>query len=396
MLLFDLKKDNYISPELLKEYNSKRTVDSYPNVFRDFDEYGITFNQKEAIVVPLDKITRDPYFLNQGASATLKVVGARVGVNPTRDDIYTDIDNNKFSFAEVPPILLYVVATNTYYVLDGVTRLSKFDLDGATECIFEVFTSQTEPTKETLEDIRVHLGLMFNLYKKPRGEASLNDIQNGILTLVRNSMSQKPVPNTENEIGRIATKKLDALDVSQKLTTNQYNLVIQFCKEEILNEDKVGCRHFPNGTNSDKILAELGVKDTEFDKYKVVAASTPAKIFGIIADMNFDSVDYENIERVNLVFYIGTVSGATASEQYKDWKTGLANCIDKFMSIRDGFCTNTGRVVNGKRKEGLGIDIRFFGGVPQVWAYDEDIPMNKIVKFQGNKDINPNKHDIII
>ena len=49
MLLFDLKKDNYISPELLTEYNSKRTVDSYPNVFRDYDEYGITFNQDEAI-----------------------------------------------------------------------------------------------------------------------------------------------------------------------------------------------------------------------------------------------------------------------------------------------------------------------------------------------------------
>lgn len=386
MLLFDLKKESYISDELFREYSNKRTVDSYPAVFKDFHEYSIKFNHKKPSKISLDVLIRDSFFTQK----------ARVGVNSKRDDIYADIDNNKFSFAEIPPIALYVEESNEYFLLDGVTRVNKFDIEGAAECIFEVFTSKTKPTKETLENIRVHLGLMFNLYKKPRGEASVEDIQNGILTLVRNSISVSQVEINEDRIGELATSKLDALDVSQKLTTNQYNLVIQFCKEELMEGDEIGCRHFPNGIGSDRILEELGVKDTEFDKYKVVAASTPAKIFGIIADMNLSSVEYENVERVNLIFYIGTVSGATASEQFINWKEGLANCIDKFMSIRDGFCTNTGRVVNGKRKEGLGIDIRFFGGVPQVWAYDEDIPMNKIVKFQGNKDINPNKHDIII
>jgi hypothetical protein len=65
------------------------------------------------------------------------------------------------------------------------------------------------------------------------------------------------------------------------------------------------------------------------------------------------------------------------------------------MNTRKGFCTNTGRVVNSKKKDG-NPDIRFFGGVPQVHAYDDTYRMDKIVKFQGNKDINPNKHDIII
>lgn len=386
MLLFDLKKESYISDELFQEYSDKRTVDSYPAVFKNFNEYSITFNHKEPSKIPLDLLIRDSFFTQK----------ARVGVNSKRDDIYADIDNNKFSFAEIPPIALYVEESDEYFLLDGVTRVNKFDIEGVAESIFEVFTSKTKPTKETLENIRVHLGLMFNLYKKPRGEASVEDIQNGILTLVRNSISVSQVEINEDRIGELATAKLDALDVSQKLTTNQYNLVIQFCKEELMEGSEIGCRHFPNGIGSDRILEELGVKDTEFDKYRVVAASTPAKIFGIIADMNLNSIEYENVERVNLIFYIGTVSGATASEQFINWKEGLANCIDKFMSIRDGFCTNTGRVVNGKRKEGLGIDIRFFGAVPQVWAYDEDIPMNKIVKYQGNRNINPNKHDIII
>jgi len=386
MLLFDLKKETYISDELFQEYCNKRTVDSSPAVFKNYPEYGITFCADKPRKIELPNIKRDDFF-NQGA---------RVGVNKKRDDIYTDIDNNKFSYAEVPPIALYVVQSDEYYLLDGVTRLNKFDLEGTAESIFEVFESKLTPTKENLENIRVHFGLMFNLYKKPRGEATVEDIQNGILTLVRNSISVSGVEVSEDLIGQVATERLDALDVAQKLTPNQYNLVIQFCKEELLSIDNVGCRHFPNGIGTDKILEELGLKDTNEDKYKVVAASTPAKIFGIIADMNFDSLEYENVERVNLVFYKGTVSGATADEQFNDWKDGLTTCIDKFMSARDGFCRNTGRVVNAKRKEGLGIDIRFFGGVPQVWAYDDLYRMDRVVKFQGNKDINPNKHDIII
>jgi hypothetical protein len=386
MLLFNLKKETYISEELFKEYSEKRTVDSYPSVFKDYPEFGITFRSKEPEIILLTDIIRDQFFQQLG----------RVGVNKKRDEIYNDIDNNLFTFTEIPPIALYIRQTGDYYLLDGVTRITKLDLEGTADCIFEVFESELTPTPENLEDIRVYFGLMFNLYKKPAGDAILDDIQRGILTLVRNRISVSGVQVSEDLIGQLATNRLDALDVSQKLTTNQYNLVIQFCKDEILKRDNVGCRHFPSGTNKDKILETLGLVDTDEDKYIVAAASTPSKIFGIVADLNLDSVDYENVERINLVFYIGTVSGATAKEQFNAWKEGLQTCIDKFMNTRKGFCTNTGRVVNGKRKEGLGVDIRFFGGVPQVWAYDEDIPMNKIVKFQGNKDINPNKHDIII
>jgi len=386
MLLFNLKKETYISEELFEEYSKKRTVDSYPAVFKDYPEFGITFRSKEPEIILLTDIIRDQFFQQLG----------RVGVNRKRDEIYTDIDNNLFTFAEIPPIALYIKQTGDYYLLDGVTRVTKLEMEGTADCIFEVFESELIPTPENLENIRVYFGLMFNLYKKPAGDAIMEDIQRGILTLVRNSISVSGVQVSEDLIGEVATERLNALDVSQKLTTNNYNLIIQFCKDEILKRDNVGCRHFPSGTNKDKILETLGLVDTDEDKYIVAAASTPSKIFGIVADLNLDSIEYENVERINLVFYIGTVSGATAKEQFNAWKDGLQTCIDKFMNTRKGFCNNTGRVVNSKRKEGLGIDIRFFGGVPQVWAYDEDIPMNKIVKYQGNKDINPNKHDIII
>jgi hypothetical protein len=385
MLLFNLKKETYISQELFKEYSEKRTVDSYPAVFKDYPEFGITFRSKEPEIIDLVKIVRDQFFQQLG----------RVGVNAKRDAIYNDIDNNLFTFTEIPPIVLYIKQTGDYYLLDGVTRVTKLDLEGISNCIFEVFESELTPTPENLENIRVYFGLMFNLYKKPAGDAILDDIQRGILTLVRNSISVSGVQVSEDLIGQLATDKLDSLDVSQKLATNQYNLVIQFCKDEILKRDNVGCRHFPNGTNSDKIMETLGLADTDEDKYIVAAASTPSKIFGIVADLNLDSVQYENVERINLIFYIGTVSGATAKEQYDNWKEGLQKCIDKFMNTRKGFCTNTGRVVNSKKKDG-NPDIRFFGGVPQVHAYDDTYRMDKIVKFQGNKDINPNKHDIII
>lgn len=386
MLLFNLKKETYISKELYTEYFNKRTVDSYPAVFKDYPEFGITFRSEKPEIIELVKIIRDQFFQQLG----------RVGVNRKRDEIYTDIDNNLFTFAEIPPIVLYIKQTKEYYLLDGVTRITKMDLEGVSDCIFEVFESELTPTKENLENIRVHFGLMFNLYKKPAGDAILEDIQRGILTLVRNSISVSGVQVSEDLIGEVATDRLAKLDVSQKLSTNNYNLVIQFCKDEILKRDNVGCRHFPSGTNKDKILETLGLKDTDEDKYIVAAASTPSKIFGIVADLNLDSVEYENVERINLIFYIGTVSGATAKEQYDAWKDGLQTCIDKFMNTRKGFCNNTGRVVNSQRKEGLGIDIRFFGGVPQVWAYNDTYRMDKVVKFQGNKDINPNKHNIII
>jgi len=386
MLLFNLRKETNISEELFTEYSQKRTVDSYPAVFKDYPEFGITFRSEKPEIIELVKIIRDQFFQQLG----------RVGVNKKRDEIYNDIDNNLFTFAEIPPIILYIKQTGEYYLLDGVTRITKMDLEGVSDCIFEVFESELTPTKENLENIRVHFGLMFNLYKKPAGDAILEDIQRGILTLVRNSISVSGVQVSEDLIGSVATERLDKLDVSQKLTPNQYNLIIQHCKDEILQTDNVGCRHFPSGTNKDKILKTLGLVDTDEDKYIVAAASTPSKIFGIVADLNLDSVEYENVERINLVFYIGTVSGATAKEQFDAWKEGLQTCIDKFMNTRKGFCNNTGRVVNGKRKEGLGVDIRFFGGVPQVWAYDNTYRMDKIVKFQGNKDINPNKHDIVI
>jgi len=116
MLLFNLKKETYISQELFKEYSEKRTVDSYPAVFKDYPEFGITFRSKEPEIIDLVKIVRDQFFQQLG----------RVGVNAKRDAIYNDIDNNLFTFTEIPPIVLYIKQTGDYYLLDGVTRVTNW------------------------------------------------------------------------------------------------------------------------------------------------------------------------------------------------------------------------------------------------------------------------------
>jgi len=380
MILYTHKQAT-ISDELFAEYKEKiRRVGAYPNVFKDYPKHAIKLIDPR--VIKLDAIVRDDFF-NQLA---------RTGVNKKKNAIWKDIDKNGFSFGEVPPIVLYVVETDTYYLLDGVTRVGKLDEDFVEECIFEVFEIQNEPSEAKLNDIRVSLGLIYNLYKKQSGDATLEDVKVGMITKTEGHFSTLGQPYDEDQISTYVTAEMQEIDVNGVFTDAQIAQVVDYVVKDKIGDDN-GVRHFPSGASKSKIWELMGIDpDGRHTKWILAAATSEMKIFNMVAELDFNKIGWEDVDTVNILLYCGTVGGSTAKEKRKDWEHQLSTAFEKFMRVKKGFMNNTGRVVNAKKRGALPT-IHLHSALPAVWAYDELYPMNKPVKFKGNKYLNPDNLD---
>lgn len=389
-LVVDINTQLEFTEENLQTYKDVRPVKGHPHIFCDRPNLNIKYRGDEPILAYYDQLK------NYNGAHNI----VRRTQNPKITSIHSDIDKNGYSLAEIGGSVLINLENGDMYLIDAVTRSSKLKASFVSNIPCEVFEVDCIRDGDHLEEILLELGTDLNNYKKDFGDCDVYDMSDSISKLVEIATRRNPTHLNEEMVGDYADKYITKLDKGGKLTNAQVNTIINNCKEELL-EGKTGALPFIKGVGTSEWLTDNGYNGADKSViYIATAASTPMKLMGKIADIVENSEQYEDTDTIRFITYLGTLDG---KNPFKDWVTTNREFLEKFQSQKErfddhrGFYTMEGTErVPYKRNTEHRIQYEIYGAIPQVYAYDEKYPMGKIVKFKGNRDLNPNKVSIII
>ena len=320
--------------------------EAHPKIYGSLAPKGINFLNEE--LVNVSQIDSDNKFFSQGA---------RVNVNPAYFSIRSDIEQNGYSLAQLP-IMLMRMADGKYVVIDGRTRFNIMVEMGCTNIIAHVF-------EETTPANVLRFATMMNAESKPFGEASVMDIEKTILSLVQyGEISNEQ--NAESFIDQV----LDEIDIiSSKLTPSQKSTICHKARE--IKEGVQQIISFPEGKGAKEWLQLNEYYDSREVKY-VPIASYIEKTFKHI--IKAEETYGPDVKEIRLIVHTGTPDGRNPENhwinkgvRFKEQFDMLERQISKY---RFGNATpTTSRTV-------------LYGVIPQVKSLSKKYPLNSLYIYK--------------
>ena len=311
---------------------------------------------KNIMLVDVDKIDFD----DSGVDFAQVV---RVGINPQYAAVRSDISNNGFSLTE-EPIMVFESSNGRYIIGEGRTRLKILKEEfGVTKVIVAVFEEASIAT-------RIKFGLMMNTSKKPYGEASVADLERGIMKLIEIGEIKKQ-PNTVEGKDELTFNIQTQLNImsNNKLKPADYNAIVLKAVEASYGISMYAS--FPGGKGVKEWLDKNGYTDSREVEYVPVAEfleKVAKKMVTLASD-----VTKKDVKEFKLIIYKGTLSSSNPEKDWIENVKGFKKKYDEFESALSKIRFSDGEVDDSRFK--------IYGAIPQSSNLSKKYPMNRLVIF---------------
>lgn len=323
---------------------SKRLIckDAHPKIYGSLAPKGIVFLNEE--LVDVSNIDSDNEFFSQGA---------RVNVNPAYFSIRSDVEQNGYSLAQLP-IMLMKLKSGKYVVLEGRTRFNILINMGCTNIIAHVF-DETTPANA------LRFATMMNSENKPYGEATVMDIEKTILRLVEYG----EISNEQSMESFVDQVLYEINIISTKLNATQVSTICHKARE--IKEGVQQIISFPEGRGAKEWLDKHGYTDNREVVYFPIASYIDKTFSRIIKAEEYYGPD---VKEIRLIVHTGTPDGRNPENHWIKKGVDFKKRFDMFERQISKY-----RFGNAKPTEGRTV---LYGAIPQVKSLSKKYPMNSL------------------
>ena len=360
---FSIEHANLTSNSIVK--------DSYPWLYHNSDVVYVT-----TTVLPIDQIDDGSELERFTAQSP------RVSKNSQYSSIRSDIKGHGYSLTELPVSVRIITDDNgvkSYQCIDGRTRLEILESLGVENVVVDVFE-----IKEEVDFIR--LTQIYNRYRKPFGEGSVNDIGQTIIHLNEANAFPKSVLGYAGGLGKTFCRDDQELSIrmaaagkvihnecvklsNNKLTADQISQVTGNVLNSFGSDKTILIRKFNNGGRITQFLSE-NFHLTSDDTSLYIPFSGSELAIGKMIESIMNKREWLDKSKHRRVCYILYAGKPNPTDPEGSWRKATVDDMkskwDDAMSYLD--FEHKDRVI-------------LLGAIPQIRSLNNEFPMDKLHYF---------------